>query len=514
MPPSRGLALAALSLCLLAACGEQTEPDGGSGEPLSGGPGEWSTQHLDAEVGADQAPILATSGDDAVVLTVSEGGTLVSHHSNDGAAFETGEPLATGIDYLQLGGLVRLADGDWFTLGSGGSVESDGDTEFTFEAVALRSDDGLAWEQVEVSGFAHAVDVHDMTVAGDTVVVAGGYRLAENPSMGGFQAQVWTSTDAAAFTEADLPEVPEPRGFRGESYAGDVAQVGERLLVSGRVDRTAAVWASGNAGAGWVRVSDPALEEVYEVTSLAVAGDEVVAGVGEGKLPALVSTDGGDSWAPVEGLPERGETAWAPMWSDGARFWTLTGVDDTSWSEPEVCYADLDQCGKSPGPQLVVSDDAETWTAVDLPGEPDQVAGTADGRTLVLGADRDGPVVHELPAGTAPPEADTPAEPETVELVTLAEGEQPDVGVRYHAPMYLHCGMTWFWFGDTTWRRTDGGPDIETGAGDGAIEGWPYANGMLYGYATLTDADHLEYADEDGEVLATYRRNPNAPGCD
>jgi hypothetical protein len=79
--------------------------------------------------------------------------------------------------------------------------------------------------------------------------------------------------------------------------------------------------------------------------------------------------------------------------------------------------------------------------------------------------------------------------------------------------MYVHCGMDWFWFGDDTWVRTDNGPDVETGAGEVPPEGWPLVGQVLYGYATLKDADHLEYS-FDEEVIATYRRADGAPGCD
>jgi hypothetical protein len=206
------------------------------------------------------------------------------------------------------------------------------------------------------------------------------------------------------------------------------------------------------------------------------------------------------------------EMGWAPVWADGDRFWTVTGVDDNSWSRPEVCYADLSQCGAEPAPRLVTSPDGSSWTAVDLPDEVDEIDGTADGRMLALGMDGGRVVVRTLPAGTEPPEAPGAGEPETVELVTLEEGERPTVGVRYHAPMYVHCGMTWFWFGDGTWRRTDDGPGVETGAGESAPDGWPLVGQTLYGHATLVDRNHLEYS-FDGDVIATYQRAGDAPGC-
>jgi hypothetical protein len=513
MTLSRGL----LALCLviplaLTACGDNPRP--GTRGPTGGPVGAGNTERLVAEVGADHAPLLATSGHDALVLAVSEQGTLHSHLSTDGELFESGEPLETGLGYVQLGDVVALPDGSWFALGSGGTVERDGDTELTFDPVAFRSTDGLSWEQVDVDGFAHPVDVNDLEVVGGTVVMAGAYRTAGDPGMGGFEAHVWTSTDAASFDQLELPGVLPPRGYRNESYAGHLVVTGDRLLVAGRVDASAAVWASDDEARTWQQVADPALDDVYDISGLAAVGDVVLAGVGDGSTAALRSTDRGATWAPVDALPVTGEDiGWAPVWADEDRFWTLTGIDDTSWIRPEVCYADLDQCGQDPAPRLVTSADGSDWTAVDLLVEPEIITGTSDGRALILGVDGDGVVVHTVAAGAAPPAAPATPEPKTVELVTLDEGEAPQTGVRYHAPMYVHCGMDWFWFGDDTWVRTDNGPDVETGAGEVPPEGWPLVGQVLYGYATLKDADHLEYS-FDEEVIATYRRADGAPGCD
>jgi len=510
---SRGVLALGLAIPLaLTACGDTTRP--GTRDPSGNPVGTGNTERLVAEVGADQAPLLGTSGDDALVLAVSEQGTILSHLSTDGQPFEPGEPLETGLGYVQFGDVVPLPDGSWFTLGSGGMVEHDEDAELAFDPVAFRSTDGLSWEQVDVTGFAHPVEVNDLEVVSGTIVAAGAYRTAADPGMGGFEANVWTSTDATSFAQVELPGVRAPRGYRDESYAGHIAVTGDRLLAAGRVDASATVWASDDEARTWQQVADPTLDDVYDISGLAAVGDVVLAGVGEGSMSVLRSTDRGATWAPVDALPVTGEeSGWAPVWADQDRFWTLTGIDDTSWSRPEVCYADLDQCGQDPAPRLVTSPNGSAWTAVDLPVEPDLITGTADGRVLVLGIDGDGVVVHTIAAGASPPAAPERAEPKTVELVTLDEGETPQIGVRYHAPMYVHCGMTWFWFGDTTWRRTDDGPDVETGAGDGAPEGWPLVGQVLYGYAVLKDADHLEYSFED-EVIATYRRADGAPGCD
>ncbi|MQW77440.1 hypothetical protein GHK92_16320 [Nocardioides sp. dk4132] len=511
MPHAVRLLAAAASATLLlsvTACGVAAGPT--EQEPA----GTWTAQELSAEIGADQAPVLATSGDDALVLAVAEDGTVRSHVSVGGAGFEAGEPLATGATYLQVEAAVVLPDGDWFVLGSGGRG-SGNDERLVFEPVGLRSSDGLRWERVDVDGFAHPVEVSDLQVVGDTLVAAGTYRTAADPAMGGFEARIWTSTDAESFTETTPPEVRPAQGSRHESWAGHLAVSGERVLAAGGIDGDAALWVSDDDARSWQRVADPALAVAGSVSGLEVVGGTVALTGSEGSPPALRSTDHGTTWTAVAGLPPAEEVGWAPLWSDHDRFWTLTGIDDMSWSEPEVCYADLAQCGRDPEPRVVTSTDGTDWAAVDLvdvADGPDAVAGTADGRVLVLTVAAHGPVVHTLPAGTTPPVAAAPLEPETVELVTVPHGEPPQVGVRYHAPMYVHCGMEWFGFADATWRRTDDGADANSGTGGEAPQGWPMVGEMLYGYATLTDAEHLEYATDDG-VIATYRRADGAPGC-
>lgn len=507
------LALLSALTVIVTACGDNSSP-GLEGLPGDGA-GRWTTQRLAAEAGTDQAPLLASAGQDALVLTVSEDGVIRSHLSADGAPFAAGEPLTTGVGSLQLNDVVALPGGAWFTLGSGGVVEKDGDNEPGFEPVAFRSAEGLSWERVQVSGFSDSVDINDLAVVDGTVIAAGAYRTAADPAVGGgFEAHLWVSTDAASFAQVDLPGVHQPLTHGDESHAGHLVVAGDRLLAAGRVGRSATVWASDGDVGTWQRVTDHELDAAYDISGLAVVDDVVLAAVVGAPVAALRSTDGGATWEPVGALSLDGEAeGWAPLWADRSWFWTLTGIDDTSWSRPEVCYADLGQCGQGPGPRLVSSRNGLAWTAVALPDEVDEITGTADGRVLAVGTLRDGVAVHTLPAGTTPATAPAAPEPRTVALVTLEEGHQPKVGVRYHAPMYLHCGMTWFWFGDATWRRTDDGVDVETGAGDDLPASWPISGQVLYGHAVLVDADRLEYSVHD-EVIATYRRAADAPGCD
>jgi hypothetical protein len=102
---------------------------------------------------------------------------------------------------------------------------------------------------------------------------------------------------------------------------------------------------------------------------------------------------------------------------------------------------------------------------------------------------------------------------ETVDLVTVPRAG-PEPGVRYHAPLYVHCGMDHLFLGDSVWRRTDDGAGVETGGGDEPPADWPVAQQTVFGYATLVEPDVVEYSLEDGEVVATYAPVARAPGCD
>lgn len=495
---------------LAGACGDQRP----AGEQERS-PGGWQAQVLDAESGVDYAPLLVTDGNDAMVITVGDDGELLSHLSSDGAELRRGEPLDLDFSYVEIGGAVRLPDGDWLALVSGERRTADDDRRASYDVLALRSSDGLSWETATPTGFEHPVDISDLVVVDGQVVAAGSYRLARDPGMGGFEAHVWSSADGLSFDEVDLPGVRTPRGYRRESSAADLALAGDRVVLAGRTDDEGAIWSSDDAGTTWRRVDDPALDEVWSFSGLVTAGDLLVAGTSSGPVGSFYSDDGGDTWRPSKGQPVDPEAeSWTPIWSDRDRVWSLTGIDDMTWDAPEVCYADLAQCGEGPPPRPIVSTDAQTWSPVDLDGEVETIVGTDDGRVLALDVTTDGVRVRTLPAGAELPIADAPVEPERVELTEPPEDAPPEVGVRYHLPLYLHCGISTIAGGGQTWQRTDDGPDVETGAGDTGEEGWPIVGQMLYGYATLTSPDELEYSLEDGTVIATYARGGRSYGCD
>ena len=142
-------------------------------------PATWTAQELTAEVGADQAPVLAASGDDALVLARRRGRHGALPRVVGGADFEAGEPLATGAR-LPAGRSRRCdwPDGDWFVLGPAGCGGRATPSGWSSRPVGLRSSDGLRLGAGRVDGFAHPVEVADLQVVGDTLVAAGTYRTA------------------------------------------------------------------------------------------------------------------------------------------------------------------------------------------------------------------------------------------------------------------------------------------------------------------------------------------------
>lgn len=497
--PAAGLA--ATLLLSLAACGTRTAVPT-EGERV------WQVQELAGERSADFPTVLASDGDEVLALFLSDDGVLQSHLSSGPGPAVAGEPLRTGLRYVGLGGVVRLRDGGWFALGSGGTARKGDDEEITYDAVGFRSDDGLAWRQVEVTGIDGAVDVNDLAVHRGAIVVAGNHRGATDPSTGGFVAAVWTSSDGRTFTETELPGLGA-----GESGAGEVEVVDGRVLVAGRTGRRGALWSSDDART-FVSSDEPLVADAHRLSALESVGSTVLASTGEEAGRLLRSEDGGRSWEQVD-APAGGGEGFTPVWEAVGRFLTLGGRNGEAWHRPEACYADLAQCGQEPPAGLYASSDGVAWQRVDLADavsnqrEVDEVAGTADGRTVLLS----GNDLAVWPSGGDLPVSDEPAGPRTVEVRMLGDGEEPRPGVRYHQPLYVHCGMDWLHLGGEPWRRTDGGPDVETGAGDEAPRGWPVVGEMIFGFATLTGAGVVEYSIGDGEVIATYERGGRGGMC-
>jgi hypothetical protein len=517
----RALLASLVALGVLSACGTETaEPDAG---------GEWTQQRIKASPGADSPTGFAADGEDVLVVVLGEDASLKSYLSTDDGVFRAGEPIEIeGGGYPAFADPVRL-DGTWWLVGTGGMVGEGDDETMAFEPRVLRSADGLTWESVDVSGIPAPVDLSSVAVADGALVVAGSKRNGVDTGGASFEAALWRSEDGVSWEDVSLPGVVPRPTYRDESYAAQVARSGDRLLVGGSLAGRAAIWSSSDGGASWTRVASPEVDELYSVSGLVADGTTVVVTgsvKGEDSGSRLLrSHDGGTTFEPSDDQPAAEGEGYAPLWAGGGRFFTVTEPSFDTLSDPAVCYADLETCSgaaSSDAASIHASADGDSWSIVDTSDLDvgDELIGVvgSGGRVSMAHVVKNGLVVSSWAAGVDLPEGEAPDSPERVDLVTVAEGEDPEPGVRYHAPLYVHCGMDWLYLGDTPWQRTDGGPDVETGAGDDVPGGWPMAGQTIYGFATLTAAGVVEYSVGEGdsaEVIATYEKTGvQPPGCD
>ncbi|HRW37656.1 MAG: hypothetical protein KDB04_10115 [Acidimicrobiales bacterium] len=516
---STGIGGVALLVLLSGGCGsEPVDGPGDSAPPAA----EWTTQRIDGEQGADRELQLGTWDDEVMIVGVTEDDELWSSSGRAGTRFAPTEPMATDVTYLSLGGTARLGN-RWLTIGSGGLAEVDGDGELQFEPHAFRFGDAAAWEEVPVTGFSGPMEVQELVARGDRWVAVGNLRDRDDPASGGVEAAAWWSTDGEAWHEVVLPVDGQ------ESVAADVAVVGDRLLAVGHDDASAALWSSADGGETWARIADPVLDDATGLGSVQASGDTVlVTGTPaleseedemEAPLVLLRSTDGGGTWStPSTPPPTKGVEPWLPLEGSGP-FLTTTSLYLEGWRQPEACYADIDRCRMDSVEALYASADGDRWARVDTStlgegevGEVRAIDTTAEGAVVAITWD-DGLRVSTWPAAVDLPTMAEPSEPEA-DVTLLAEGDEPELGVRYAQPLGIHCGMDWLFFGGEPWQRTDDGPDVETGAGDAPDPGWPVAQQTIFGFATLTDDGVVEYSIGDGEVIATYERaTEDPPGC-
>ncbi|HMG42009.1 MAG TPA: sialidase family protein [Acidimicrobiales bacterium] len=507
-------------LLTVGACGS-----GGESEPAvsSGGADpEWVGQVLEAEPGADQPTLIGVDGDRVVVAVVSEEGVISGFATDDQGRFRAGEPTATGLENLRLGGVTRFGDG-WVALGSGGLLD---DEELLFDVRAFRSTDGRTWSALDATGFDQPADVAGLVTVDDALVAVGTLRTADVPSQGGFRPVAWHSADGERWTA-----VPLPTDGGTEGTVQSVVTTGDEVLAVGSVDRQGVMWSSTDGGATWAIVERDGIPPMPTLSHIARQRDVIVASGtaaetdegADGVQLLLRSTDGGRSWqeATDPPPPNRGEGFAFPLYTGGGRFFALGHSFVESWSEPELCYADIELCRQDSAVALYASDDGDRWTRVDRSGigegeagEVDAVTGTDDGRIVALRQVEGGIGTWAWPADTALPAEAEPVDP-TTDVDLLAEGEVPEPGRRYAVPLYIHCGMEWLFVGDEPWQRTDDEPDTETGAGAGVPDDWPVAQQTIFGFATLVGDEVVEYSIGDGEVIATYApATEDPPGCE
>lgn len=520
----RRLALLPVLGLVAAACGSEAAVPGEQ-PGVEAERGAWRTQELSADPGADQPVVFAADGDQVVAVVVSEDGVITGFATDESGNFVGGEPTRSETEQLRLGGVARLGD-EWVAIGTGGLDEVDGNEQLTFQVRVYSTPDGRTWSAGDASGLGGPADVLDVQgTSGGGVVAVGNSRSEQDPSFGGFEPRAWFRTDGGAWQTVDLPM----NGAR-EGHAGAVASVGDTLLAVGALDGSGAMWSSEDDGATWVITDAPGLP-ASTLADIAVSDDTlVVSGVGgssdeKGDRPGVLarSVDGGVSWSPVVEPPPDGggESFGNPIFGgNGGAFLTTTSTFIEGFRQPELCYADIDLCRQDTSVVLYASDDGDTWRRIDTSGlgegearEVDGAVVADDGRIVVHQGIEGGVRVSTWPAAAPLPGEEEPVPP-TADLVMLEEGQDPEIGIRYAVPLYIHCGMHYLYLGDAPWQRTDHGPDVETGAGDAVTADWPEAQQTIFGYATRTDAETVEYSIADGEVIATYAPATGAiPGC-
>lgn len=515
--PLTSLSVAVVVMLLIASCGfEGAAESGGSPTAVTRQPA-WTAQVLDAVPGTDVPLQVGTAGDQAVVLVVTDDGRITGFASGPDGRFRAGEPTETQIPYLSLGEPVWFGD-EWLAPGSSMDDDDGG-------ARVLRSADGLTWSQQDVPAFDEPANVFSMVERDDGLVAVGTRRTADDPRDGGFRPAVWHSADGERWSEAALPGV----ATKGSVHA--VVATDRKVLAIGRAGRAGTLWSSTDRGATWSVVEPQGIPNATSLDDIAAQGEVVVASGLTGAhhetapegVPILVrSADSGRTWREVTEPPPSNHAAGHTfsLFSGGGRFFALGYSYIDAWSEPEICYADVERCRQDTVIALYVSDDGDRWQRVDTSGigegdagEIDAVVVPDDGRVIAVTDTGTDVGTWTWPAGVPLPTMAEPIDP-TSDVDLLSDDEMPQPGRRYGVPLYVHCGMGWLHIGGEPWQRTDDGPDVETGTGDEIPDGWPVARETIFGYVTLVDDDLIEYAIADGEVIATYApATEDPPGC-
>ncbi len=492
----RASAAIALAVVALAGCGDDGDPGVDTAGPSTtaapaeaGPPAEWRAEEVAIERGADTELLTAVDGDRIVMLTASDEGVLQSAVATGDGPFETGPPLDTGHEYLMLRDLVRH-DGAWWAMGSGGTravPSRPDDWQLSFDLHVVTSTDGLTWTEVETSGLEGPAEVTEVA-ATDDGLVAVGYDQTANLEQTGleggtFGPLAWRSDDGTTWEPVELAG--------GEGGPSALVAVDGELLAVGSGDESTLAWRSEDGGRSWTEASLDGLDGV-RLQDVLPFGDGLLA---SGSPSLAASGDGGRSWTAVEAPPLESPEGAGSLFVAGERVFTLLSDFSDPFADPLACYADIAQCQGDSGAVLYEGDGEGAWsridqTALDL-GEYDDVHGVlaTDDRLLLWSAG------ETVGTWSTTADATLPTEPEPTteiaDLPMLDEGEEPEVGVRYAAPLYTHCGMDWLYLGEEPWQRTDGGEDVSEG-------------GMIYGYATLGEDGTVTYEDADGEVIATY----------
>ena len=399
-----------------------------------------------------------------------------------------------------------------------------------FAPRVLRSQDGLSWEPVQVTGIPGPVDLH--------VGRRGGRRPGRRrrqaqrrstPAVRAFNAAAWRSEDGSRLDRGRPARRRGPAGLPRRVGVALWRRPGIGSWPAEALGQRAALWASDDAGrsgpAGrppWTtcpgqrsgrRRLDRARERQHQERPESAGGR------------LLRSDDGGLTLGEAEDQPAPTARAARPLWAGGGRYFTLTEPGFDLYFDPGVCYADLAQLRRRPRCQasalIHASNDGDSWSVVDT-ATPTWATSSREPSAPLTGVRlrprRPGrPGDQRWPGGTAFPEGRPPAGPDRVDLVQVAEGATPSP-VSGTTP---RSSSTAAWTGSTSATRPGSGPTADPTSrpvqGTSSPQGWPLVGQTIYGYATLSDPGVVEYSigGDDDEVIATYEKTgAQAPGCD
>ena len=481
----------------------------------------WTRQRLDSEPGPDQPMLFESSGDQTIVIVPPERGHMVPWRSQSGGPFEQGEAIDTGMEYVFPSTAVRTGDG-WLALMYDGT---------SYEVGTLRSPDGLRWTAGVASGFGPAAEPREIIATDGGFVAVGTVRTAKDPHAEGFRPMAWRSADGDTWSATSLPL---PAASTDEATASGVLAVDGELLAVGRSDARGVMWSSFDGGTSWEITERAGIPATYELRHIVATGGVILAsglvpsgdqGDGSESEAVLVrSTDAGRTWSVAAQPPPTRGDHWFPLpvAAGNGQFLALNSFFPDVSSDPELCYADVERCQGDTDTTLYVSVDGDRWRRVDSSGI--KLGRYSDigtmmiddaGRVVVLALAAGGVDAWSWPAGASLPTSPDPQVPKS-DVPILGHGETLPPDRRYGYPLYIHCGMEWLYqINGTAWRRTDNGPDIETGAGNEPPADWPVSREAVFGFVTLVEDDVIEYSIGDGQVIATYAPSPtDAPGCD
>jgi hypothetical protein len=513
---ARGPAATAAALCLLTlACGSTVETNGSlrTVSPTTAAPAaavEWERRAL-GDGPADGAVVGGVANGNLVVVHGAEG-RLVSRVSSGGEFVGYDTP----VDTTATVSVFDLATFAGSTVLVGSDVE-------TFAPRVWTSTDGSAWAEVTTTGLDQPADLVAVSADADALYAAGLLREGSEPAVGRFRPAIWRSTDGRHW------ESVTPPGTGADGYASDLIARPGSVIVSLQSHDGGSIWRSADGGATW----SPATVEVgsenprWAVESIAGLGEQLVAvgwaqGDTGGALLILVSSDDGVTWtsAPGSEAMPSGDRLGARVVTAAGAFWISTSEFNSGFSNPEVCYRDLDACRNGARPVLLRSTDGLVWVEIDLAPLTtswiDRVVDVGgEGMMLVGRTGRSGGLETWTWMSTGEPPHRPPPDAAPIDEVPVAAfDEELSVGATYRFPLFIHCGMGLLGnFNDRWWYLVEGSSawDPETGSAAAPPAHWPIAQESIFGMITLVDADTIEYTIPSGEVIAVYEASTTEP---